>query len=236
MGRRPRIRGNPALAKAHAAGTPVVVVQPVEHSTFGAINYSWAPLWPVHFHLAEDAAEQLPGLHVRVSEIEPGPSRSRYIDDVELLRDAYEICNAMVSHSVRAVQHLAQDIETQQRGALSGVTSAERIREAAKLFSTKDYSATPEYSGFGEIVGIRDALEHPSKENVYQDTDWHRVPLAWTISDRSLLAWARFRSWFTQLADDWKKFKISRPPEPATLTVITRGIESTLDVKKPPKR
>src|SRR5437867_1258498 len=103
MRRRPRIRSNPALAKAHAAGTPVVVVQPVEHSTFGAINYSWGPLWPVHFQLAEDAADQLQRLQLRVSEIEPGPSRSRYIDDVELLRDAYKICNAMVSHSIRAV-------------------------------------------------------------------------------------------------------------------------------------
>jgi hypothetical protein len=167
MGRRPRIRRNPALAKDHAAGTTVMVVQPVEHSTFGAINYAWGPLWPEHFQLAEAAAEQLAALHQRVLGIEPGPSRCRYVDDLNLLRDAYEICNAMVSHSVRAVQHLAQDIEHQRQGALRGLTSAERIREAAKW----GWARRPcRFSTPPNVRGVRMSLNSLQRERARSTT------------------------------------------------------------------
>jgi hypothetical protein len=233
MTRRPRIRANRELARPHASGAKVIPVHPVEHSTFGAIHYVWGPLWPEHFRLAKTAAGRLASLHQRVLQIQPGTDRGRYIGDTDLLGDAYEICNAMVSHSVRAVQHLAQDIESQHRQPSRGSTSAERIREAAKLFSLKDYAGTMDYAGFGELVSIRDALEHPSNDTVYQNADWHKVPLAWTLSTRSAETWARFHSWFGRLVQDWEEYKKNRLQTPTTLNILMRGIESTLPLKKP---
>lgn len=112
----------------------------------------------------------------------------------------------MVSNAVRAVQHLAEEIERTHRTGLQGKTVQERIRSAAALFSQCDYSADPDYAGLNEITKIRDAIEHPQAHNTYSGDKnaWDTVPLAWTFSDRSLDAWQRFRRWFERVASDWE--------------------------------
>jgi hypothetical protein len=103
------------------------------------------------------------------------------------------------------------------------------------LFSAQDYSANADYAGLGEINGIRDALEHPQSTNTFRgdETGWSDVPLAWLMSNRSLEAWARFNRWFDRLVKDWEAHR-SKSVGPVTFT-IQRGMESLLQVKKPPK-
>jgi hypothetical protein len=140
----------------------------------------------------------------------------------------------MVGNAVRAVQHLAQRIEGTTNAKLRGQTVQDRINEALRLFTGDDYRVDPDYAGLSELAEIRDALEHPSAENTYNDEDWGRVPLAWILSERSIEAWTRFDRWFVRVATAWEGY-LAQNPDPGTLTV-ERGIESRLPLKKPPKR
>ncbi len=156
--------------------------------------------------------------------------------DDALLLEVYTTGNALVSNAVRAVQHLAEEIEHVCEQKLSGTTSAERINEAAARFSKEELSANPDYAGFGEIVGIRDALEHPQNEKIRNTTDngWTGVPLAWMLSNRSTDAWSRCHRWFSRFAAHWEAHLANLPPTPGEIAV-QRGIESRMAVKKPPR-
>ena len=236
MGRRVKTRSNPALAEPHAAGAPVFICQLLAHDRYGAIAYHYPRLWRYHYQTAEKASEAMLDLHERVLEIEPGRNGIRFVPDDALLFDVYSIGTALVSNAVRAVQHLAEEIEHVCKQKLKGQTSADRINEAAALFSNEQLSASPDYSGFGEIVAVRDALEHPQDDNVRNTTanGWTGVPLAWMLSNRSLDAWSRFHRWLSRFAADWEEHLATLPPTPGEVSV-QRGIESRMAVKKPPR-
>ena len=235
MGRNVNLRTNSKLAEAHAAAASVFVVQPLAHSRFGAIAYAWPRHWTLHYSLAQTGAHELSKCHDKVLEHEPGPNAMRFISDETFLREIYSAGNAMVSNAVRAVQHIAEEIERLHKVQLRGITVEERINEAAALFSTEAYNADVDYAGLGEINGIRDALEHPRASNTYS-TDpngWDRVPLAWMLSNRSLEAWSRFDRWFSRVSGDWEKY-LPTLATPGTITV-ERGVESLLQTKKAPR-
>ena len=236
MGRRVKTRSNPALAEPHAAGAQVLFCQLLAHDRYGAIAYHSPRLWKYHYQSAEKASEAMLDLHKRVLEIEPGQSGIRFVPDDVLLLEVYTTGNALVSNAVRAVQHLAEEIERVCEQKLRGATSAERMNEAAALFSKKALSTDPDYAGFGEIVVVRDALEHPQDENIRNTTDngWTGVPLAWMLSNRSTDAWSRFHRWFGRFAAHWEAHLANLPSTPGEIAV-QRGIESRMAVKKPPR-
>jgi hypothetical protein len=234
LGRSTRQRSNPTLAKAHEKGAQVTVVQLLAHVPHGAIGYLWPRHWTFHIQCAERSAARIQEIHRQVLLIEPGDNAIRLIADEALIEDAYIVGGALVSNAVRAVQHLAEEIERNSSTGLHGTTVQERIRSAVALFSQSDCSADPDYAGLNEIVEIRDAIEHPTPNNTYsgEQNAWAGVPLAWTFSDRSLDAWNRFRRWFDRVAADWETH-LKSTAAPQTLTV-ERGVESQLQFKKPP--
>jgi hypothetical protein len=236
MGRRSKLRSNPSLADAHAAGAKVYIMQLLVHDRFGAIAYAWPRHWMLHYSAARRGARDLSKCHDKVLQHEPGPNAMRAITDEELLEEVYDAGNTMVSHAVRAVQHLAEEIERNYKTQLRGQTIEERINEAAALFSTQPYNLHIDYSGLAEVVGVRDALEHPQAGNTH-NTDpnaWDRVPLAWMLSNRSLDAWGRFDRWFKRLSGDWDAH-LPTLSKPGTITV-QRDIESLSPFKKAPRQ
>ena len=59
----------------------------------------------------------------------------------------------MVSNAVRAVQHLAQEIEHHHRRGLNGNTVQEPIGAAGALFAPGNrYEADPDYAGLNELT------------------------------------------------------------------------------------
>jgi hypothetical protein len=234
MGRSTKERSNPALGKPHAVGDQVAVVQVLTHDRFGAIAYLWPRLWRYHYYAAEKAANHLTELHEKLLELEPGDNNMRLVSDDAFLQDMYGTGNEMVSHAVRAVQHLAEEIERAQKVKFNGKTAEDRINEAMVSFSEQSYSSDKDYAGFIEINGIRDALEHPQRQNTYSGdpNGWDKVPLAWMFSNRSLDAWQKFDRWFNRVGQDWEKHLPKLSTGPVTLT-LQRGIESQLPVKKP---
>jgi hypothetical protein len=237
MGRSTKERSNPSLGKPHKAGAKVNVVQVLAHDRFGAIAYLWPRHWLYHYFYARDAATELTALHGQVLEIEPGDDGMRLVSDHDLLQAVYRAGNALVSNAVRTIQHLAEEIERAHETKLRTITAEERIIEALAFFSTKTYNSDPDYAGLSEINGIRDALEHPQGSNTYNGdlNGWDKVPLAWMLSNRSLDAWRRFDRWVTGIAVDWEAYQPKLATGPVVFTV-RRGIESQLQVKKPPRK
>jgi hypothetical protein len=210
-------------------------MQLLVHERFGAIGYAWPRHWMFHYSSAQRAAEELTRHHDKVLQHEPGPSAIRAITDEVFLQEVYDTGNSMVSNAVRAVQHLAEEIERNYNIQLRSSTIEERINEAAALFSADVYNADIDYAGLGEMRGIRDALEHPQSGNTYS-TDantWDRVPLAWMLSNRSLDAWGRFDRWFKRISGDWERH-VPTLARPGTITV-ERGLESFSPFKKAPR-
>lgn len=233
MGRNTKIQSNADLAKPHASGARVEVIQLLAHAQYGAIAYLWPRLWVIELNLAQDSFEQLQELHLEVLKLPIDSSNMRNVHDLDFLKDIYGAGGDMVSHASRAVQHLAEEMERVGKVTLQTTTAMERIKEGVVFFGLNDHGADPSYQGLVEILRIRDAVEHPRAGNIYQGdrNRWDEVPLAWMLSERGLQAYERFTSWFELIATDWARYLVEHP-EPATLTV-ERGIESTLQAKKP---
>ena len=235
-GRKTKVRSNPALAKPHEVGANVAVIQLLTHAKYGAIAYLWPKFWVFELRLADEAYAKLEQLHEVVLTLPPDNSNMRSIYELEFLQNIYCAGTDMVSHACRAVQHLAQQMERNSGSLLQTTTAEDRIREAATLFGLNDHHLGQGYQGFVEILRIRDAVEHPKENNIYQGdrNRWDEVPLAWILSERGLQAYERFRKWIEKLATDWEKYLKDNPGPPVTLT-LERGIESLMQVKNPPR-
>ncbi len=232
MGRAVRLEGNPKLAKPHTKGATVTLTQDLNHAQYGGVAYQWFRLMIVELALAEQSRDHLRDQHSVVLAMPVDVSNIRTIDDLDFLADVYDAGSGMVSHVVRAVQHLA--VEMQREGQpLLATTVADRLQEAARGLGINDCSDEPDYQGFVEIVRIRDAIEHPRDENLYQGDKnrWDEVPLAWMLSERGLQAYERFERWITRVADDWNAY-LQAHPRTITFDVVKRGVESLLPAKK----
>lgn len=171
-------------------------------------------------------------MHLEVLKLPLDASNMRNIFDLDFLEDIYCAGTDMVSHAVRAIQHLGERMECKMGSELQATTAMERIKEATTFLGINNHSDHPGYQGFTELLQIRDAIEHPRASNIYGvGNDWDKVPLAWMLSERGLQAYERFRTWFDLLVTDWESYCTAHP-QPTTLS-IERGIESTLPSKKP---
>jgi hypothetical protein len=242
MGKKPKLRSNPRMARPHKKGAAVSPpLQLLTHKTLGVVSYRWDELWIHELALSKKAHDTLKNLHERILAIEPGQTNMRDIADSELLWSIYEAGSEMVSRSIRSVQYLAETMERISGEVLRESTTEGRIKEATKRLGMESYSETEEYQGLAEIQGIRDALEHPKSLNIDEmngnifqgvGTDWDKVPLAWFISDRGLEAYDRFQTWFQMVAHAWVH-RLSKIPKKTRIYTVARGIESIMGVKKP---
>lgn len=234
MGRAARVRGDPDLAREHAAGATVTLIQVLHHTQLGAIAYEWVRPFVLEWSLAERSRDALRGLHEAVLAMPVDSSNMRTIYDLDVLAAVYGAGGGMVSHSVRAVQHLAHEMQ-RHSVPLVAATVGERFREAARSVSITDRIREPDYQGFVEMVAVRDAIEHPKEENLYQGVGnrWDEVPLAWMLSERSLQAYDRFERWLKLVAADWDAY-LKVTARPAEMRVSERGVRSLDQVKNPP--
>ena len=130
MGRAVRLEGNPKLAKPHTKGATVTLTQDLNHAQYGGVAYQWFRLMIVELALAEQSRDHLRDQHSVVLAMPVDVSNIRTIDDLDFLADVYDAGSGMVSHVVRAVQHLA--VEMQREGQpLLATTVADRLQDCA---------------------------------------------------------------------------------------------------------
>jgi hypothetical protein len=235
MGKSTNLGGNPDLAQAHEVGAAVSVIQTLVHSIYGTMHYPLIRLWRLHLQMAVEAATDLEQLHRKVLEIPVADSNSRMVANEDLLLEVYSAGTKMVGNAIRAIQHLSQEIEHDFGMNNVSQNASERIKASARRLGLPTITEMSGYDGLAEMVSIRNAIEHPQATNVHQDDErqWDEVPLAWMLSDRGLLAFARFREWFETLVSDIDTVRATIPQRTVQLTVV-RGIESKNSAKKSP--
>jgi len=237
MGKKTKLRSNPALAHPHAAGAKVQRIQILAHSQYGAICYVARRFWALHANLAGKSYEKLERLHRRVLTHPVDASNMRTLANDEVLQRFYGEGSSMISNSVRAIQHLAQEMEQySESGPLTRTTALGRLREATSRFAIELDEQHPGHQAMAEMILIRDAVEHPTQSNVFtgDPNHWDRVPLAWMLSDRPTTTFPHFAEWFANLVDQWELTIEKLPKETVTLN-IQRGIQSDLPSKKSPR-
>jgi hypothetical protein len=217
------------------AGDNIAVTQILVHDPLGTIGYFWPVHWACHVNIAHAAYERLATIHEQIAKIAPGPNNMRIISDEALLVETYDCGSSMVSNAVRSVRHLTQAMATHGIAPLTAHRAIEQIKEATSALGIDCRITDPGYDAFGELVRIRDAIEHPTGSSVYQGTDsgWDQVPLAWLLSDRSLKTYVDYRHWFDLVARDWKS-RLVTDAQPSKLT-IERGMTSKHPAKKATK-
>jgi hypothetical protein len=237
VGRSTKLVGNPELAQPHEDGAIVVVTQVLTHATLGNIIFPRQQLWRLHSHLSMEAFRRLESLHQRVLELPVDQSNMRTVRDDALLEQIYGAGSEMTANAIRTVQHLAQEIEQWKGTNLSNRSVQDRIKEAARCLGLVEIYKISGYDGLTEIADIRDSIEHPKAHNVHQGdaNRWDEVPLAWMLSDKSLIAYRRFVEWFEELVRQVEAVRDAAPVVNHELTVV-RGIQSLNPTKKPPSK
>jgi hypothetical protein len=200
------------------------------HDPLGTIAYAWPIHWRFHLIIADRAYERLATIHNQIEQLPPNNDDIRLVFDEDLLVEGYACGTSMVSNAVRTIRHLAREIFGQTDKPPKSTTAPEEIREATQVAGIDCRLSHPGYDDFGEIVRVRDAIEHPDQSNVYQDRAWEQVPLAWLLSHHSLKGFVGFREWLDEIAGDWASLLATEPG--ATLTV-ERGMRSRHSAKKP---
>jgi hypothetical protein len=221
-------------AETHEAGAAVYAIQTLVHDPVGALAFRWGPYWPYHARIAERAYEQLLALHAKLAQIDPGTSNIRLVSD-EDAEAFYDHGTTMVSNVVRTIRHLAHTMASERHATLVLGRAIDEIRQGTEATGIDCRINHPGYHGLGEIVRVRDAIEHPVNANIYQgnDVDWDQVPLAWILSDRSAKAYAAYREWLAAILVDWHAWRSSQPKTPTTFTGVQRGMGSRYPSKKP---
>jgi hypothetical protein len=236
MGRSQKLTADPAIAKSHEAGASGIVVQTLAHKRLGAISYRWPRQWVFHARAAQAAFEELTVLHRRLVEFPVhGPTAMRSILDMDYLEAVYRAGSQMAIEAILTLQHLCEEIERGVKAQLQEPTLDGRLRDALQKAGMTAPAQRAGHAMFVELETIRDAIEHPKMENVYngQSGQWDRVPLAWFLSERGLAAFEGWDLFLGSIADDWEE-RQKQFAGPANL-IVQRGIHSQLQFKKPPK-
>lgn len=235
MTRKSRLSSDSSLARSHDDGAKVAVVQIAEHDILGTIAYRRPRHWVFHQKAALEACSDLRRLHGQVELLPLGENNMRSVDDMEFIEEMYDATTRMIVSSVLTVQHFCEEVEHIAKVPRSDSTIQNRLKIALAGASIPRDVESAGYSALGEILERRDALEHPRAETVYDGHDdlWHRVPLAWGFSDRSVKAFDAFDAWFDGVARAWeeRRAELERPG----MLEVTRGIRSDRPSKKPPK-
>lgn len=235
MGKDQKLRSDPARAREHAAGVPVNVIQILTHNQFGAIGYFWPRHWVFHAHMAEEAANQLVGLHRQLISFPVNTMNAiRSIEDMAYIEAVYRAGTGMVINIILALQHLCEEIERTLKIQLLESTLDDRLKEALGAAVLAGPTMRPGYAKLVELEAIRDAIEHPKGTNTYNPApgQWDQVPLAWFLSERGLTAFGGCSQFVKSIADDWQQ-RAKELDAPAELT-FERGVHSQRQFKKPP--
>lgn len=232
-----RLTADPALARAHAAGSKVRLVQPCVHEKFGPLWVAQPRHAAVHLIWASRMRARLRELDGQVFALEVGDGGGRTVDDPDLIASLYTAGVDVAVHTVLAWRHLILRLEALSPGNIGSDDSTARFGAVLRRLGYRaDLGADPRYARLCEIENLRHLIEHPTSENVYTAdmNAWERVPLTWIASGRAASAYDQALELLTEIG----KFAESidkRRKGPGTLLGVRRGIKATNPAKKPPR-
>ena len=236
MGRKIKLKSDPQIAKPHATGSKVTLVQPALHTTYGVVMIPRPQYWTLHLRVAEARFGELRSLDERVLATPIDSSNSRVLDE-ELTVGLYHVGSEMILNTILAVHQLVLEIEVAAKikPKPSDNLNDRLVRALRATGFTADLGKDPRYGQFAELQRVRDAIEHPQEDNIYngEDIHWDDVPLAWIASGKALRAYSDARSLLEEIVAHWAEAR-KQYARPGDLQV-QRGMKSQHAVKKPPR-
>lgn len=250
MGRKAKIKSDPNLAKPHAAGAKIELVQPAIHD-LGLIYIGHPYYWSLHARYANAGYRRLKKYIDNILQKQPDNSNVRSVHDFELISKIYEATCDEVIHTylsyeyftlfVLTVVYLNPSSSEEDKKRFAEIENKELkdklrhiltdIIKEPNLINSSGYSML-----FQELEQIRHAINHPKNENIYNcgNNTWDKVPLAWGVSGKSLKFFEESAKLFNNIYKSWQRVEPNYS-RPGTLTGVQRGIKSlhTSFMKKP---
>jgi hypothetical protein len=235
VGRRVKLEADPALAQAHAGGSKIWLNQPCVHGDLGALFVRQVPHFSLHLAYARQLRGELKRLDAQVERLPIETSGGRHVSDPALVANLYVVGTTLAMHTVLAFQHLVLDLETLAPANAGSADLNTRLSAVLERLGYRtDLRTDSGYAHLCEIQELRDAIEHPTRDNVYTvlANDWDRVPLTWVASGRAAAAFDAAEPFLDALATFRGRVE-GRRKGPGVLLNVTRGIKATNPARKP---
>jgi len=235
MGKSLKYIHDPALCKPHKKGEPVMLVQPALHERYGSIFIAKARFWIFHFNQAINSFNAL--MKLQESEILLLPihdSNSRIVYNEKLLHKIYTHGTSLAINTKLTVNHFLLEVETKSKTNL-GVEIDQRLNATYKLLKCPELVKHNGHSAYHEIESIRNAVEHPTPNNTYNNgsSDWATVPMAWFVGERPEKTFAAFDEYMRTLSNKWDI--VAKQYEKPGSIPVKRGLQSIHQFQKAPK-
>lgn len=241
MGKKVKIESDPKLAKPHAQGAVVELVQPAIHE-LGMIYIGHPYYWVMHARYANNGYRRLKKYIDKILQKQPDKTNVRSVHDFSLINKAYKATCDLVIHSYLSYEYFSLFVLTSVYLNVSSSDEDKKIFAQLEPLELKekfrhiltDVIKRPElvnstgYSMlFQELEQTRHAINHPKNENIYNcgKNSWDKVPLAWGLSGKSLKFFEESAKLFNQTYKAWKAIE-QNYSKPGTLTGVQRGIKS----------
>ncbi len=250
MGRKVKVQSDPNLAKPHAAGAKVELVQPAIHD-LGLIYIGHPYYWGLHARYANAGFNRLKKYIDLILQKQPDNTNVRSVHDFNLISKIYKSTCDLVTHTYMSYEYFSLFVLT---AVYLNVNSTDEDKKVFKELENKELkeklrhiivsilkepnlvNSTGYSMLFQELEQIRHAINHPKNENIYNcgENTWDKVPLAWGVSGKSLKFFEESAKLFNEIYKSWQKIEPNYSKQ-GTLTGVQRGIKSlhTSFVKKP---
>src|ERR1700694_1379329 len=127
-----RLKSDPALARPHAAGSKVRLVQPCVHEQYGPLWVAQPRHVAVHLLWANQMRTRLRDLDARILALEVGDGGGRTVDDPDLIASLYTAGVDVAVHTVLAWRHLILRLESLSPGNIGSDDSMARFGAVLK--------------------------------------------------------------------------------------------------------
>ncbi|MBN8726060.1 MAG: hypothetical protein J0M03_24405 [Acidobacteria bacterium] len=195
MAKKIHTESDPSLARSHEAGAKVTISQIALHEQYGTLFIGWPDYWTLHINFADDAYKKLVEIEESILRIEPNQkSHIRLVDDETIIVQGYKEGFDFIVHLYLALEHYTLNVlrvvygnrnvdalRKFEKRELSQKTRhiLNKIINRPDLINSKGYSCL-----FSDLEQVRHRYNHPLSENIYNGTDWEKVPLAWILSGK----------------------------------------------------
>jgi hypothetical protein len=239
--RKPRGRSNPNLAKPHAAGAKVAILQLAIHQTFGTLAFEQPEYSSIYQNIARMCFDTTEELFVEMLQQTPvNTSNSRVFGNALI-----EQLGTFMYHGYNLVlySHLAVEMYTIERlmwihgmGQTqqldwSSVDVTDRLRRDLPNLLGCPRLPDEVMAAFGKIRIVRDNIMHPKPSSILcGNENWDAVPMAWLLSERRQTCIPTMDAIINHFEPYYEQFKQQHDHE-ATVTV-ERGIEYLHNAKR----
>ncbi len=234
-----RNTSDPTLAKPHAKGANVALVQPSKDNVWGRFYFVQYHRYPLLLSKSANYYKDVIDLLTKARALPVGKDNTRLLDDQ--LRDELEFASMQFliftklafEYMTTEMLTMINNIHLHKGGKVEvpweNFSITERLTILLKNLNLK--FIVPDC--LNKILTNRDLVEHPSKDRLYSPTEdeWKNVHLAWVLSGEIEGCLDKLVNFVNPIIEAFDKF-VDANQIPGQLTGLQRGLKSIDNFKK----